>query len=221
MQNEQEIIIKLNNSLNASITIKGKDKTINKNVSIDSLVTSIVSNNKISTGILPRGTRFFSGTQSNYSIGIEVPRNIRSLRYVRDGIFEYNIPFPVCFFVFGIENCILKTTKVFSLSNPITSNNDFVFGFPFGNTYADGKVCWGGVNVPTINSPFELLSLIGLFLGSEYNGDLIGYHSFGTGSNEEIQTRSVKSLLEFLNKKETFPNELLVKSEYQIKNFMS
>lgn len=219
--NEQEIIIKLNNFLNASITIKDKDKVINKSVSIDSLVSSIVSDHKISTGILPRGTRFFSGTQTNYTIGIEVPRNIRYLKYVRDGVFEYNVPFPVCFFVFHVENFIVTATKVFSLLNPITSNNDFIYGFPFGNTYSDGKVCWGGVNVPIINSPFELLSLIGLFLSSEYNGDLIGFHNFRSSTYEEIKTRDIKSLLKFLDKKEIFPNDLLVKTEFQIKEFMS
>lgn len=220
MLSESEVTIRLNGTSDATITIKKEDRIVNKNVSLDSLVSCLAANYKISTGILPRGTRFFSGSSTNYRIGIEIPRNIRTLRYVKNGVFEYNIPFPVCFVIFSIENNIVFSTEVFSLRNPITSEDDYLYHFPFGNVYKEGKVCWGGVKVPTINSPFELLSLVGLFFNSEYNGDLIGSYSFNSNADMQIEQSFVKTLFDALNNKEVFPNNILRKTEYHIKDFM-
>lgn len=216
-----EMLIKLNNtSADATVVTKNNNISTTKVISIESLITSLTGGHKISTGILPKGTKFFSGSLSDYIIGIEIPRCIRPLRYVRDGVFEYNIPFPMCFVVFYVIDGRISNTYVYALKNPVTSKSTELFNFPFGNTYGDGRVCWGGVRLSEVKSPTELLSTISLFFGSEYNGDLISSSSFDESVELNITMGVVKTLLDALNGKEFFPNELLYKSIKNLKNII-
>ena len=172
----EELIIKIkNDSPSANLTIINNGLEKKKNISTEDLTSHLVSDYKLNTGLLPTGTRYFSGAKSNYNISIELPAKIRSMKVYSSGSRKkevMEIPFPVCSFNFNIQNYELRDTRIFSMKHPLQTEKDAMYCFPFGNVYGDGRVCWGSVKLSKVSKPMELVSIITLFLGSEFNGDL-------------------------------------------------
>lgn len=198
-----EMIIRLpENSADAYVSIRN-GKTISKKiVSIPNLISSLAKEQKISTGLLPRGARVYSGSENNYTIVIEVPAGIRPINY---NTKNFIVPHPSYLFFFRVSNSSVVDVRIFALGGPITSLKNALYRFPFGNTYGDGRICWGGVHLPKIENPINLISIIGMFLDSKFNGDLSG------GSFKHKECYYLEEFLVFLDKKETFPIDSLIK----------
>ncbi|MFA5048330.1 MAG: hypothetical protein WC516_04905 [Patescibacteria group bacterium] len=178
-----ELIIKIpEDSPNANLTIVDPNGLIRKkSVDIEDLVATLVSDYKLATGLMPLGTRFYKGSNVNFSMAVEVPAKIRDLtlsKYNSAGTKRINeviqVPYPTCLFYFSIKDGKIYDLRINALKYPLQSENDGLFCFPFSNVYNDGRVCWGGVSLPKISKPMDLVSVINLFLGSQFNGDLAG-----------------------------------------------
>jgi hypothetical protein len=212
-QNCNLVITIPDTGIDANVAMVKPDGTLTqKTVLIDDIVSNLASSFKFSTGMLPRGTRFFSGSGENYIIAIEMGDRVRRMVSKSKQKKIINIPFPKCFFVFWVEANRIKQTYVFSLKNPINAETDTLYNFPFGNVYQDGHVCWGEAKLPKINCAMELVGVINIFLGSGFNGDLIEGWSFGQPKKYEEGECKVKcfwTLLKYLENKTIFPREML------------
>jgi len=163
-------------SSDAHIMITRNGNSNRKNVSLDDLIGALTSGYQISTGILPTGTKLFAGTRSAYKILIEVPGKVREILIGRNesDLRSHVVPFPRTAFVFNVKNNRAVSTHVYALANPISTLQDSLYVFPFGNVYdSNSSVCWGGVSLPEVREPINLSSIINLFFQSNFNGDLI------------------------------------------------
>lgn len=215
-----DLIIKIpDNSSEARITLTGRDGIKkHKSVNIDDLISTLNANNKISTGLIPNNTKFFSGTKNEYIIGIESPRRVR--RFIKanyEKSVDLNIPFPVCLFVFNVAGNRIKKSRLYSLRGSLNSETQSLYRFPFGNTYEDGKICWGNNSLPKINDIQNLISIIATFYDAPFNGDLFDHRTIN--SNEESGS-DFWSLLKFLNGKDFFPDSLLYKIRISLSSIM-
>jgi hypothetical protein len=198
-----EMIIRLpENSADAYVSIRN-GKTISKKiVSVPNLISSLAKEQRISTGLMPRGTRVYSGSGNNYIIVVEVPAGIRPINYNTKNLI---IPHPSYLFFFKVVNSSVVDVRILALGGPITSLKNVLYRFPFGNTYGDGRICWGSVRLPKIENPINLISIISMFLDSKFNGDLSG------GCYNHKESFYLEDFLKFLDNKETFPIDTLVK----------
>jgi hypothetical protein len=197
-----------------------------KTVSVDDLIAALSTPQRLSTGVLPRNTRFFSGSPTRYKIGLETIARARDF-----GVFSRNrelenrkqdilrIPFPMCLFVFDISADKIQESKVFALSGSISKKDDTLYNFPFGNVYHNGVVCWGGSAglLPHIKTPMNLISAISFFLDSSFNGDLVTDRTWRSPGTTRQETLSdFWSLVKYLNGKEIFPENMLVASTVKL-----
>ena len=222
---EKDFIIKMREGEgNAKITVVKKGIVLHKTVDVSELIENLTKSHKISTGILPRNTRFFSGTKINYTIGMETLPRVRDFGVFSRVRAEENkkqkvmkIPFPPCLFIFSVKNGKLSHTEVHALSRKISTENEMLYYFPFGNTYQDGKVCWGTAYPPSVKIPMNLISAVSTFFDSAFNGDLVSSYSW---KQKGTLTSDFWSLIKFLDGKESFPQNMLNPTNKILKKVM-
>lgn len=195
----------------ASVKLISGSLTRTKNISISSLIESLAANARLNSGLMPYGTIWFAGNQNEYSVLIEHPAFINKLNF---GGVEYSIPFPRCLFKFSVRNKRINASFVACLSHAVISGNDYLYSFPFGNVYNDRRICWGGVELPTIYSPLALRGAISLFFSSGFNGDLFLY------SGVKITPPVFSNLIDITNGKEKFDVGILNKTNENVNSFM-
>lgn len=224
-----ELTIKINNeSPNANLTMEDNGLIKQKSVNIDDLVAVLASNYKVSTGIVPVGTRFFSGSALQYSILVELPAKIRDMAISRlnsDGsktIKEViKIAYPTLLFYFSIKNREANKVRIYSLKHPIQSEKDTLYMFPFSNVYhGDAKICWGGVLLPQVKTPLGIVDIINLFLSSNFNGDLSGRNVMPTKDGNINEYSDFWSVIAYLKDKTDFPNEILKTTNINVGTLM-
>lgn len=188
-----------------------------KFVSIDDLTSSLVDSYKFSTGIIPKGTRFFSGTLSNYVIGIETPAITKLCNlFIDKEKIQKLLPIPRCLFTFRIRDNSVEESFIHALKCSIFNESDDLFKFPYGNASNYGSICWGDVKTDKIKSPIEVISLISHFFCSYFNGDLfnndtVNFHTLG------LKDYSFSNFITIMEGQEKFPIDALNKDrEYMI-----
>ncbi len=215
-------------SAEAQVTLTN-DKGIasHKTVMVDNLISNLTSSFRFSTGLLPVNTRFFSGTTTDYIIGIESPPRVRrflqaSYSRTASGKLpkELKIPFPTCLFVFEVRGGKVRQSRVFAMRTTPGREIDTVCRFPFGNTYHDGKVCWGGNKLLPVNTPMNLVSAVAMFFDAPFNGDLFDGQTIRRSLDKEMKGTDFWSMLVYLNGKEIFPQEMLYDLKIQLSRLM-
>lgn len=210
-----ELIIKIaDGSPNANLTfIENSGLVKQKSTEINTLISGLVADYELTTGLMPLGTRFYRGSSANFGLVVEIPAKVRDMtlsKYNSAGTKRINeviqVPYPTCIFYFNIKDGKVWDIRLHSLKYPIQTENDPLFCFPFSNVYQDGRICWGGVALPKISKPMDLVSIINLFLGSQFNGDLAG-SNFMSPKDKEI--RDFWSLVSYVKPLQDFPMEIL------------
>lgn len=229
MNDKSDLVIRIPaGSSEAHVTlVDGKGMSNHKTIMVDNLISNLTSSFKFSTGLLPNNTRFFSGSASDYTIGIESPSRVRRFlqaSYTRTNAGklpkELKIPFPTCLFVFEVHSGKIKQSKVYALRNPVAREIDTVYRFPFGNTYHDGKICWGGNKLVAIATPMNLVSVIATFFDAPFNGDLFDGNTIRPSLDKDMKDKDFWSMLVYLNGKEIFPPEMLYDLKIQLSRLM-
>lgn len=191
-----------------------------KTIAIADLVAELSHDLEITTGVLPNGTRFYSGTKNVYRIGIQVPAKIRTTEFhLHDLSQAFTVPFPEMLFIFGIKEKRIIYSTLFACIPPIGRPHDRLYLFPFGNVYGeDGRICWGNVPHVSIEEPIVLDTMVTRFFGSVFSGHLI------SGTNMFYPPQGVvnlRTLLEHLSGQEHFPDNVLKQSNMTIGKAMS
>ncbi|MGW8177893.1 MAG: hypothetical protein ACWGQW_03750 [bacterium] len=217
-RNNAKMTITLSESnSDATVSIRHPNgRTSQKCVSAEDLASALARQHTMSTGIVPSGTRFFKGDRNNYIITIESPAKVRRFlvhsntrSYEQGEAYrprEVNIPYPNCLFTFAISRRRVQSTWVHSTPNKLGSETDTLYRFPFGNTYEDGHVCWGRVDLPAITSPMMLVGVIASFYDAPFNGDLTDRVTF---NRPEDGVRNFWELVSYLEDKTSFESSWL------------
>jgi hypothetical protein len=217
-----EMIIKLNsNNSDTIVTLTDSNgRVVEKCVSAEDLMSNLAAQRSLSTGILPSNTRFFKGGQNNYVLVMESPAKIRNFtlhaaaQAHQEGYKprQLMIPFPNCVLIFKVVNRRLFNTWVYSTANKISSVDNNLCVFPYGNIYQDGHVCWGQVQLPEINSPQNLSAVVALFFDAPFNGDLTYHRTFTNPRNSDVVLNNFWDLVNYMDGKPNFPEEMLFSS---------
>jgi len=226
MSNKGDLVIRIPAGSSEAHVTMTNDKGIasHKTVIMDNLISSLTSSFVFSTGLLPNNTRFFSGTTSDYMIGIESPGRVRRFlqtSYSMSGKMpkELSVPFPSCLFIFNVKGCKIIASKVYGLKGALHKETDSVCRFPFGNTYHHAGICWGSNKMPSISSPMSLISVIATFYDAPFNGDLYDGRTIRSPKGNDT-VKDFWSALVYLNGKETFPLEMLYDMNIQLSSAM-
>jgi hypothetical protein len=191
-----------------------------KTVSIDDLITQLVSSHRISTDILPRGTRFYKGEKTDYFMGIELMPKKRFMQI--DGGKRKLIPVPRCLFIVHIRKDRICSSWLFCLMNPFNSWNDPLFSFPYGNVYDHGGICWGTAAIPKITRPMDLIGALSAFFDSNFNGDLVDDYAFVSPDidPEEDPVDNLWDLVKYVENMDEFPEDMLYRKNYLINDIL-
>lgn len=203
-------IVLSEDSSDAAVEIRQGDKTVRKRVAAEELVAALAGTLKIDTGLLPAGARFFSGSRSDYRVGIEVPGIVRSAVFSLQSVgrLEKRIPFPSTFFQFHVVDKSVRETDVYACVPPLGGASQRLYRFPLGNVDADGRVCWGGASPSSleIRAPFVLDSVVNRFFSSVFSGHYIqGVSAFHPPEG----VVNLATLLDHLEGLSSFPSEIL------------
>jgi len=208
------------NSSEVQVSLIGPDGTVGqKTISVDDLITQLASSHRISTDILPRGTRFYKGSPSDYYIGVELIPKKRPLQIdnVEDGVRKF-LPVPRSLFVMHIKNNRSFNTWLFCLAAPLNNWSESLYGFPYGNVYEDGRICWGDARLGNITKPMDLIGALAMFFDSGFNGDLINEGAFvhPTVGPGEDPVDNLWGLVKYVENMEEFPEDLMYKKGYTL-----
>jgi hypothetical protein len=224
-ENVKDLVIRINpNSTEATVVVERGGVTAQKTVSIDDLAASLSANHQINTGILPRGTRYYAGSGTNFTICTEAAPRVRNIVFdyyarrqaaIMNGKdkdykpSEISIPFPACLFMFVVKGGKLRSSKVAAVKQTLTATNDMVYRFPFGNTFHDGRVCWGYNDMPNFEKPMDAVSLMALFFDAPFNGDLLDSRTVSEFKDGRKHITDALTLIKHIEGKEKFPEEAL------------
>lgn len=188
-------------SAEAVVTTTSNGMSKRKTVATEDLVASIAGTMKMSTGLLPFGTKFYTGSRSEYRIGIEIPGIVRhaSFSLPNIGKFEKRIPFPATLFLFHIQGDRIEQSKLYACRPPVARDYDQLYWFPLGNVFDSGKICWGSVKhrEMKIASPMMLDSVVNRFFSSVFSGHLVhGTQAFNPPNSSIVNLETLANHLE-------------------------
>lgn len=168
---------------------------------------------RVDTGLLPRNTRYFSRTATTETLVLEKPYFIGDITYGESQVFTVPIPHTVYFLQFRTDsagNRDLVNSALFVTRGPIANMDTPLSFFPYGNIYADGRICWGTVRLPRFPSLSDASGIPNLLLSSNFNGDL-SRNVFTPFTDEEndIEVNRSEHLMRYLNGKDVFPYSCL------------
>lgn len=179
----------------------------------------------MNTGLMPRNTRYYIRLANKEVIALEVPEHLGVISYP---LLEKEFSVPIPNLVFFIEfvqigaNGKLRiiNTKVFASMGPVLSVDSMLYKFPYGNTYANGDVCWGQTaDFSNLTSTVDLSIVPMTLLLSDFSSDLstgkitpFTYMKEVTcGESIEINVLTSEHLLQYLDGEGVFPYKVLRK----------
>lgn len=123
---------------------------------------------------------------------------------------SYEICFPAFLFCFSLWKGRINNTYVFALKGERWNRNSRLYNYPFGNVNtSDHRVCWGRNQLPVIDSLHQLDMVCSLFFDSSTNND-----HYTQGVSTKWKYDNLRGVLERLKKKDSFPERILVPSQY-------
>jgi hypothetical protein len=127
----------------------------------------------------------------------------------------FRIPVPrllyCCVLGVGDKNFFRRDDFLLALSKPLASMEDVLYTCPFGNVSAPThELCWDTAENPrSFSHPVALSSVLGAYFNSKFNSDLDMSTKWITPEGYSYWSAD---LFNFLQGKEKFPEEILVKS---------
>lgn len=170
--------------------------------------SSVEKPRSIRLGRLPMG--FYDGTICeehgllHAEVLIILPKSRQMMQYETT---RYDVYIPSLVFYFSVSDSRLCGTRVFALKDEWPNEQSSLYVYPFGNvnTYS-GSVCWGANRLQDINRLKDLEAVVALFLQSGCNED-----HYKAGVSCELKEMPLRGLFEELKKKNSFPEEWLVR----------
>ncbi len=188
-----------------TFTVKKTDgQQIRKKVRIDQFIdliqTATDSCRFRRIGHIPDGLVDFSigDRAGHFKAVFMVPAGIRMLPYYGE---VFTVPFPETVFFLSTQSGRVVESKVFS------KKGSRLYHYPFGNVYSDGRICWGGTSLPSVQAISDMKKIPALFYGGDTNNDL---YQVGTNVIRKDIFTHQRGLIHALKDLQEFPTEWLV-----------
>jgi len=147
-----------------------------KTISFYDFMETMKQEAPITTGLLPPGTRMFSGDEHTFKIIIEQPAQKYRMSFNNLEISKRDMPIPTTLFSIGVANNRLNHSQIVCIQPPLLDESREIFFFPYGN--ADTNICWGSAMPKKITGVKGIYSIIARFMDSHFNGDLATFRGF-------------------------------------------
>ena len=193
--------------------------TITKIIDPEELAAALSAQSKLTTGILPLGTRgYWRSNAKEYAI-YQIPEHIRKISYLDNKTFTVPIPDLIFFIALNVSDTAVRQLSqiaLFATKGLDYTDDTPLYCFPYGNVWHEtGNICWGSVNIPTMNSIRGVISIAETFLGSVFNGHLdenvfIPFDDPNKGANgTPIRVSRGTHLMRYLDGVGVFPQDVL------------
>lgn len=200
------IISSENTNIVETEVTKGNGEIERKCVSLESYIAALKNCTEkeeefIHLGQLPYGyvdSKISISELSTFSVVVQLPKDIRPIMYY-EGV--YQVPFPSLFMYFNVIESKVVESKCFAAVGDETK----LYHYPFGNVHSNGKICWGNMNLPKVQTLEEVNVLVSMFLSSDTNDDLFSTNQVGM---------TQRALIEEIKVLKEFPVEKLRVSDY-------
>lgn len=152
-----------------------------KNVDFGELMAAMQQHSVHDFGLLPSNTRHLSVSGNNYTIMIEVPPGLRTLRIDNRGKEEIveKVPLPSALFAFSLlfrdGGYWFNNAWVYALEyDRLMLSTDRLFAYPTPNIHPeDNRICWGQNDTKTkMKSLAGVEELVRTFFAAASNADL-------------------------------------------------
>lgn len=219
-----EAIIHIKNGM-ASVDIQKSNGTrSSKPISLDDLSAIIQSHTSLRTPLLPGawGTKMYVKRGNDEFFLFTTAPTVRDVKFdSREGRREFKIPTPgLAFFVCvatrpGRQPSIVRSS-LFAIPHQILGTGDSLYRAPFTNVYNTNNICWGGNLVREMGTVAAVASIESQFFTNAFNHDLDDgrFRSFSGA-------RNTFELFQWLDGKDEFPNDKLIRTNYTVGEFMS
>lgn len=149
--------------------------------------------------------------KKQFSVLLYIPGQKRPLRFTK-GKKNYFVPYPDLLMKIDAEKGKMHGLKCFAVKGASITPRTILYRFPFSNVSRDtGYVCMGGNSNITVECMKDADNVTELFFSSQYNGD------YYTNSSSTYANVDMEELLLQLEKKEVFPDEILIPTELTFK----
>lgn len=188
-----------------------------KNISYQDFV-ELLSESRVSDGNMKRIGALpigfvdggYESVTSTYEAIMHLPAEVRPMKYY-DKV--YLIPFPDLVFYLKAHKGNVTTSKVFAMQDGDVTEKSPLFRYPFGNVYADGRICWGRNfdSIPKVHCLKDFEKAVTLFFGATTNNDL--YKSPKIEKEGVLVDMNQTEFIQLLEGKDVFPVEFLNPSQ--------
>ena len=209
-----------------------------KEITLDD-IQSVFEKTSIETPMLPTSCIYYNRSSGGNIWGgiFLIPPQKKAIHYTgrgSDAVFNIVAPIPYTMFGFVVRDGVIIHSYCTCVKyNPLENGDKHVtetsllseverqnygsgmstptFLFPYGNTWEDFRICWGNINLPTVDSPADIPNIIDKFFEGACNGDL-------------FYTNSPLSFTDYMRNadgKETINNDDLFANNKTVQDFVN
>lgn len=203
-----------------------------KLVNLSDFLDELSSHRSTNFGMLPRGVRICESRGSFLVIGVEFPKQTRSVVYKTGYMSEEesqtfekaSLPgglLLVKLYKESDKEFKVGNSYIYAMSgNRLQFDTDRLYNYPMPNVYPDGKICWGTVNLGTISSISAVEGMISSFFANNFNNDLF---SSSIKTTERCPFHDVAGVADYFTalSANEFSDEWLVESQYRVREIAS
>lgn len=174
-EDEQSVELELANNY---CKLKRRDGMVvhEKIINLGDLLDELAVYKATNFGLLPKDVRIIESLGNAMVIGIEFPRQSWDLKFGDSQTYkQVSLPAGIMLQKVLREGGDLKpiNTHMFAIRGKrITFNSDRLYNFPTPNVYANGKVCWGNVNLGEFKHLSAMEGVLASFFNNRFNHDL-------------------------------------------------
>jgi len=211
--------------MSVKITAYNPDHTVfSKEISHDDFIRTLstskinidVNSEELKSYSLGANVVKFKASENGFFYFFLVKKGKYTFNY---GGFSNKINYPNLLFIIGIDSgYLMNYTRVFALKDEdIIESDSFgvhtykikkkanLYAYPFSNVSSDGRICWGNITMPSLDTYESICELVNLFFESESNKDFQSYW---------LKTKDIFKVIKHLQHNVFDEDELVFKDKF-------
>lgn len=203
--NTMTAIIKTKEPRYVKLELIGESGVIHKKITLKNFIKILTNSSEkdfcgVEIGSIPNGYYNAKIWEDGFSVIVSIQAGRYPFQFF-DSI--YLIPFPRLVFKFTCNNGKVDEKECYAVKDSSITSSTKLYHYPFSNVHSNGKICFGGNQLPKCSKISDVDKLVNLFYSSASNNDL--------WKSEYVKEAypALRILLEELNGKDFFPVEYL------------
>ena len=181
--------------------VSEKVLTLDKYLALLGDATFMKAKERMHLGRMPVGyydANVSTDDPATFDFVLTFPEQKRAMKY---GGKHWVVPYPALAFSFHVKDGVVNDAYCHCLVTGTPENDSVLYRYPFGNVNTDGRICFGNIRLPKMNTIMDITQAVNLFFLGETNNDYF--------SEKNAVAYSQAEMLEKAKKLEHFPVEWL------------